>query len=99
MAKRGRALLDIVNLKLRLTEFLRARLERAARKNNRSLNSEILARLNESFDRPELVQELAAEVNKDQEEFLQRFDDALRRIEAQFGPGSVMSMPKKGDKK
>jgi hypothetical protein len=36
---------DIVNLKLRFTEALRARIEQEAKKNQRSLNGEIVYRL------------------------------------------------------
>ncbi|NTF43088.1 Arc family DNA-binding protein [Rhizobium rhizogenes] len=36
--------------KLRLTPGLKARIERAAEANNRSMNAEIIARLEESFD-------------------------------------------------
>jgi Arc-like DNA binding dprotein len=38
-----------VQLKVRLREFLRSRLERAAARNGRSMNSEIVERLNRSF--------------------------------------------------
>jgi len=40
---------DIVNLKVRFTEAMRARIDREAKKNNRSLNSEIVHRLGISF--------------------------------------------------
>jgi hypothetical protein len=44
---------DVVQLKLRLVEDLRKRLEIAAESEKRSLNSEIIARLEESFHRAE----------------------------------------------
>jgi hypothetical protein len=53
MAKRKRT--DIVALKLRLREALRKRLELAAKGGERSLNSEIVARLEQSFDRESLT--------------------------------------------
>jgi hypothetical protein len=40
---------DPVKLNLRFTEALRSRLEKQATKNNRSLNEEIIRRLEESF--------------------------------------------------
>jgi hypothetical protein len=47
MAKRKKT--DIVGLKLRLRESLRGRVESAAKGQERSLNSEVVARLEESF--------------------------------------------------
>jgi hypothetical protein len=41
---------DEIHLKLRLSERLRRRLENAASKNSRSMNSEILDRLERSFE-------------------------------------------------
>src|SRR5436190_5944273 len=58
MAKRAPG--DIVNLKLRLPERLRAQLERAARKGDRSLNSEIISRVEESFTRHKMVDEITS---------------------------------------
>jgi hypothetical protein len=40
---------DMVQLKLRFSEALRRRLERAAARNNRSMNTEIIHRLQGSF--------------------------------------------------
>jgi hypothetical protein len=53
MAKRKKT--DIVQFKLRIREGLRGRLESAAKNQERSLNSEIVARLEESFRRSELA--------------------------------------------
>jgi hypothetical protein len=53
IARRKRT--DIVALKLRLREALRKRLEVAAKGQERSLNSEIVARLEQSFDREGLT--------------------------------------------
>jgi hypothetical protein len=47
MAKRKPT--DIVNLKVRFTEAMRARIEQEAKKNQRSLNGEIVYRLGVSF--------------------------------------------------
>ena len=53
---------ETVQLKLRFPEKLRSRIEAAALKNNQSMNSEIVARLEQSFekdDRRALVTEVA----------------------------------------
>jgi hypothetical protein len=49
---------DIVQLKLRLREELRRLLEREAKKRDHSLNTEIVDRLEESFRRPESLDEM-----------------------------------------
>jgi len=51
---------DPVHLKLRFNEKLRQRIERAALRNNQSMNAEIVRRLEESFDREELNETLRA---------------------------------------
>jgi hypothetical protein len=61
MAKRKKT--DIVQLKVRLREALRGQLESAAKNQERSLNSEIVARLEESFRRAELAS-LAENINR-----------------------------------
>jgi len=53
MTKRKKT--DIVPLMVRLREDLRARIEAAAKGRERSLNSEIVARLEQSFDREGLT--------------------------------------------
>jgi hypothetical protein len=47
---------DPVKLNLRFTEGLRSRLEKLAEKNNRSMNEEIVRRLEESFKRDDLTE-------------------------------------------
>jgi ribosomal 50S subunit-associated protein YjgA (DUF615 family) len=54
----------IVNLKLRLEERLRRRLEAAARRNDHSMNAEIIALLDDALDRPPLKEDLVATVTK-----------------------------------
>jgi hypothetical protein len=49
MGRMARKPSDPVKLNLRFTEALRLRLEKQATKNNRSLNEEIVRRLEESF--------------------------------------------------
>jgi hypothetical protein len=51
---------DPVQLKLRFDEKLRLRIERAALRNNQSMNAEIIRRLEESFDREELSEFMRA---------------------------------------
>jgi hypothetical protein len=53
MAKRKKT--DFVQFKIRFRESLRSRLEQAAKGQERSLNSEIVARLEESFDREGVI--------------------------------------------
>ena len=47
----ARKLSDTVKLNLRFSEELRRKLEKAAERNNQSINSEIVARLDGSFRR------------------------------------------------
>jgi hypothetical protein len=53
---------DTVKLQLRLEEGLRRRLEREARWRRRSMNAEIVSRLQESFDIPDQAQGIAEQV-------------------------------------
>jgi Mg2+ and Co2+ transporter CorA len=64
---------DVVNLRLRLPEALRRRLAHEADASNRSLNSEILWRLGQTFD--EKWQQFIAgmeQIERDQREFTDR---------------------------
>jgi hypothetical protein len=64
---------ETVQLKLRFPERLRIRIEAEAEKNERSMNAEIVRRLEQSFekdDRAALLKDAAAEA----------IDEALRRI-------------------
>jgi Arc-like DNA binding domain len=65
---------DVVNLRLRLPEALRKQLDVAAEKSDRSLNSEILWRLGQTFGKEwmEFVGEMERQERNDQE-FLERF--------------------------
>src|SRR5262249_8651792 len=63
---------DPIKLQLRLTEVLRRHLERAAERNGRSMNAEIISRLEHSFTAPKLAAEVAfattkAHLTRDQE--------------------------------
>jgi len=54
---------DEVQLKLRFSEALRRRLERVAARNNRSMNTEIIHRLEESLARDPTIENLLRELN------------------------------------
>ena len=54
---------DEVQLKLRFSETLRRRLERVAARNNRSMNTEIIHRLEESLARDPTIENLLTELN------------------------------------
>ena len=60
-----RPLTATVNLKLRLEERLRRQLEREARKADRSMNAEIIDRLEKSFVEPALLQRIDSVVKSD----------------------------------
>jgi hypothetical protein len=62
----------IVNLKLRLEERLRRQLERDARKADRSMNAEIIDRLEKSFVEPALVERIHAAVKSGNDEVARR---------------------------
>jgi hypothetical protein len=62
----------IVNLKLRFEERLRRQLEQAARSADRSMNSEIIDRLEKSFVEPALVERINVGVKASNEEMSRR---------------------------
>jgi hypothetical protein len=55
---------EIVGLQLRFPERLRRKIEEAAKKNDRSMNLEIVTRLEESFTRPALLDEVRTGIEK-----------------------------------
>jgi Arc-like DNA binding dprotein len=61
---------DTVKLQLRFHEALRRRLAREAKKNNRSLNAEIVHRLEQSLDVPEQAEAVASKVKSLVKEWL-----------------------------
>jgi hypothetical protein len=72
---------DIVNLKLRFTEALRARIEQEAKKNQRSLNGEIVYRLGTTFGAEGA--ELAAQYEQREAELSQRLQEIVQAIVAE----------------
>ena len=80
MAKR-RSPSDIVNLKLRFTEALRGRIEQEAKKNQRSLNGEIVYRLGTTFGAEGA--ELAAQYEQRESELTKRLREIVQAIVAE----------------
>jgi hypothetical protein len=80
---------DVVNLRLRLPEALRKQLDVAAEKSNRSLNSEILWRLGQTFGKEwmEFVGEMEQQERDDQER-LERF---MNNPEARAGLQKIIA--------
>ena len=77
MAKR-RDPSDVVNLKLRFTEALRARIEQEAKKNQRSLNREIVYRLSTTFGAEGA--ELAAQYDQAESEIRRQVQEVVRML-------------------
>jgi len=71
---------DVVNLRLRLPEALRKQLDGAAEKFNRSLNSEILWRLGQTFGEKWL--EFIGEIEEQERDDQERVDRFLNDPEA-----------------
>lgn len=72
------------DFKLRLPTILKERIEEAARGNNRSMNGEIVARLEESFGQPKsLIAKLAAAAKAS------RLDDLEKRVAALEGAAGI----------
>ena len=69
---------DIVNLKLRFTEALRARIEQEAKKNQRSLNGEIVYRLGTTFGAEGA--ELAAQYERRENELTKKLQEIVQAI-------------------
>src|SRR5262249_46199294 len=101
-----RKLTDTVQLKLRFSEALRRRLERAAKANDQSMNAEIIQRLEQSFveqDQKQLMTSIAKEsARKAAQTTLTilegRFKTGVppRRIEAQPEPVEPADTNQKG---
>jgi hypothetical protein len=76
MAKRKPT--DIVSLKVRFTEALRARIEQDAKKNNRSLNREIVHRLGISYGAEGV--ELANQFEEHEKEMAKRLHEIVENL-------------------
>jgi hypothetical protein len=71
---------DQVKLNLRFTETLRLRLEKQATKNQRSLNEEIIRRLEESFKREDLEELVDRMAEKLGSKVTVRINDEITRL-------------------
>ena len=71
---------EVIQCNFRIRESLRRRLERAALKNDRSLNSEIVARVEQSFEQEEAAPAMQALIleNHRRVELLQRTGKMMR---------------------
>jgi Arc-like DNA binding domain len=78
---------DTVKLQLRLSERLRRRLEQAAKHNKSSMNTEIVSRLDSSFQREE-QEEMNRRRRQEQEEMIRRATVEAVKASA----GQVMQM-------
>jgi hypothetical protein len=76
---------DIVNMKVRFTEAMRARIEQEAKKSNRSINGEIVHRLGVSFgaEGPMLVKQFEERTK----ELAKELDEIVKRIVAERRKG------------
>jgi Arc-like DNA binding dprotein len=64
---------DLVKLNLRFAEALRLRLEKHAERNNRSLNSEIVRRLEESFRKDDIISAIDSASDKTSKAIIDAF--------------------------
>lgn len=71
---------EIVPLMLRLRESLRHRLEQVAKQADRSMNAEIVDRLEKSFSRDDLKKMLAQEFMAARKSFIEENDSRLEEL-------------------
>lgn len=69
---------DMVDMKVRFQEAFRARLEQEAKKNNRSINGEIVYRLGTTFGAEGVA--LAGEFEKHEREVAKKFREVVERM-------------------
>jgi hypothetical protein len=98
---------QLVQLKVRLPEWLRRDLERAARDADRSMNSEILWRLRKSFiadegkrDEAKMTNKLIAQtlVEKLDDDIVNEMVDIVRRIEADDAEADAWQEQERSDR-
>jgi len=85
-----------VNLKLRLEERLRRQLEREARNADRSMNAEIIDRLEKSFVEPALVKRIDGAVKSGNDEVARRLAElqsTLDRLSSTLCTPAASNMP------
>ena len=79
-----RKLTDLVQLKLRFDERLRRRLEKAAEKNDRSMNAEIVVRLERSLQDQEILTEIRNELAAMKKAMQESQDEQYERFLKEF---------------
>ena len=80
MAKKD---LELRPVMTRIPEGLRRRLEREAKWHRRSMNAEIIHRLQESFDLPDHAAAIADDINSELSSGFSDVDDSLNEIQSQ----------------
>jgi hypothetical protein len=80
---------DVVNLRLRLPEALRKQLDGAAEKSNRSLNSEILWRLGQTFGKEWM--EFVGEMEQQERDDKETIDRLMNNPEARAGMRKIIA--------
>ncbi|MDE5460185.1 Arc family DNA-binding protein [Bradyrhizobium sp. CSS354] len=75
----ARKLTETVQFKLRFSEELRRKLEKAAEKNDQSMNLEIIERLEASFRQKELLDALDAQARALADDLRKEMADSLRK--------------------
>src|SRR5262249_16235793 len=75
--------LELRAVMTRIPEGLRRRLEREAKWHRRSMNAEIIHRLQESFDLPDHAAAIADDINSELSSGFSDVDDSLNEIQSQ----------------
>ena len=91
---------DTVQLKLRFSERLRRRLEQAAKHNDWSMNTEIVNRLDTSFqreDQEEMIERAAREAVQAHQEVTRKLLAAELRKNKHESPLGLSNLPPKGE--
>jgi Arc-like DNA binding domain len=91
---------DTVQLKLRFSERLRRRLEQAAKHNDWSMNTEIVSRLDVSFqreDQEEMIERAARDAVQAQQEVTRKLLAAELRKNKHEAPSGLSNLPRKGE--
>jgi Arc-like DNA binding domain len=89
---------DTVQLKLRFSKALRLRLEREAKKQNHSLNAEIIRRLEQSFRKEEEADLTVKATEKVEDRLKAALEEAVKRMERSgFKIARVQKRPNRTD--
>jgi Arc-like DNA binding domain len=91
---------DTVQLKLRFSERLRRRLEQAAKHNDWSMNTEIVNRLDTSFqreDQEEMIERAARDAVQAQQEVTRKLLAAELRKDKHKSPSGLSNLLPKGE--